>query len=79
MNACQLGKALDQISVQYDDNDGHADHACALASYFMDNNNNNCSLGQINNKMAIAIMNSHMNFSHNKWSEQCSNDFVLVF
>ena len=80
LNACQLGKALDQIPVKYGDKDGHVDHACGLASYFMDNvGSNKCPMGQITNKMAIAIMNSDMKFSDKKWSKQCSNDFVLVY
>ena len=80
MNACQLGKALDQLPVQYDDKDGHVAHACGVASYFMDKvGSNKCPMGQITNKMAIAIMNSHMKFSDKKWSKQCSNDFMSVF
>ena len=75
MNSCQMGKALEQIPLNYDEKDGFAEFACGLASHYM---SLSCKPGIPTQRMGIVIANSDMHFASNKWTQQCTNDFVYV-
>ena len=78
MNSCQMGKALDQIPVNYDEKDGFAEFACGLASHYMSSSYTSCKPGTPTQRMGIVIANSDMHFANTKWTQQCTNDFVYV-
>ena len=77
MNSCQMGKALEQIPVNYDEKDGFAEFACGLASHYM-SSSYACKPGIPTQRMGIVISNSDMHFANTKWTQQCTNDFAYV-
>ena len=77
MNSCQMGKALDQIPVNYNEKDEFAEFACGLASHFM-RSPYACEPGIPTQRMGIVVANSDMHFANSKWTQQCTNDFVYV-
>ena len=80
MNPCQLGEALDEITVWYDeDDDGRLEHGCGIGSCFMDSVNNVTGCNVPTNRMAVAIANSNVDgyFKHSNRSipSTCTTNF----
>ena len=80
MNPCQLGKALDEISVWYDDEDGRLEHGCGIASHYMDSVTTVTGCTAPTNKMAVTFANSDVDgyFEHSRWSTSstCTTKFA---
>ena len=83
LDACEVGKALETINVQYGANsykDGLIEHACGVAKYYMDSVT--CDLGNPSERMAIAVANSdihdHTRKHNSKWTSNCKEDFRWV-